>query len=42
MSRRLPYEFQKKAVDGSKVFWLARSIENLSDQKVVRKWQTSR
>lgn len=27
--------------DGSKVFWLARSVENLTDQKVVRKWETT-
>ena len=27
--------------DGSKIFWLARSVENLSDQKVVRKWETT-
>ena len=27
--------------DGSKVFWLARSVENLSSQKMVRKWETT-
>lgn len=27
--------------DGSKVFWLARSVENLSDQQVVRRWETT-
>ncbi|HPM82685.1 MAG TPA: hypothetical protein PLF81_18405 [Candidatus Anammoximicrobium sp.] len=27
--------------DGSKIFWLARSVENLTDQKVVRKWETT-
>ncbi|MFZ2640068.1 MAG: hypothetical protein WA117_03695 [Verrucomicrobiia bacterium] len=27
--------------DGSKIFWLARSVENLSGQKVVRKWETT-
>lgn len=27
--------------DGSKIFWLARSVEGLSDQKVVRKWETT-
>jgi len=27
--------------DGSKIFWLARSVENLSNQKVVRKWETT-
>ncbi len=27
--------------DGSKIFWLARTVENLSGQKVVRKWETT-
>ena len=27
--------------DGSKIFWLARSVENLSGQKTVRKWETT-
>jgi len=27
--------------DGSKIFWLARSVENLTGQKVVRKWETT-
>lgn len=27
--------------DGSKIFWLARSVENMSVQKVVRKWETT-
>ncbi len=27
--------------DGSKIFWLARSVENLSEQAVVRKWETT-
>ena len=27
--------------DGSKIFWLARSVENLSGQKVVRSWETT-
>jgi len=27
--------------DGSKIFWLARSVENLAGQKVVRKWETT-
>jgi hypothetical protein len=27
--------------DGSRIFWLARSVENLSNQKVVRKWETT-
>lgn len=27
--------------DGSKIFWLARTVENLVGQKVVRKWETT-
>jgi len=27
--------------DGSKIFWLARSVENLAGQKVVRRWETT-
>lgn len=27
--------------DGSKIFWLARSVENVAGQKVVRKWETT-
>lgn len=27
--------------DGGKIFWLARTVENLSGQKVVRKWETT-
>ena len=27
--------------DGKKIFWLARTVENLSGQKVVRQWQTT-
>ena len=27
--------------DGSKIFWLARSVENWAGQKVVRGWQTT-
>jgi len=27
--------------DGSKIFWLARTVENLSGQKIVRKWETT-
>jgi hypothetical protein len=27
--------------DGKKVFWLARSVENIAGQKVVRKWETT-
>ena len=27
--------------DGSKIFWLARTVENLAGQKVVRKWETT-
>lgn len=27
--------------DGSKIFWLARSVENLTGQTVVRKWETT-
>ncbi len=27
--------------DGKKIFWLARSVENLAGQKVVRKWETT-
>jgi len=27
--------------DGSKIFWLARSVENMTGQKVVRKWETT-
>lgn len=27
--------------DGKKIFWLARSVENLTGQKVVRKWETT-
>jgi len=27
--------------DGKQIFWLARSVENLSGQKVVRQWQTT-
>lgn len=27
--------------DGSKIFWLARSVENVSGQKVVRRWETT-
>jgi len=27
--------------DGNKIFWLARSVENLEGQKVVRKWETT-
>lgn len=27
--------------DGKKIFWLARSVENLTGQKVVRKWATT-
>ncbi len=27
--------------DGSKIFWLARTVENLADQKTVRKWETT-
>ena len=27
--------------DGSQIFWLARTVENLEGQKVVRKWETT-
>ena len=27
--------------DGSKIFWLARSVENLAGQQVVRRWETT-
>ena len=27
--------------DGSKIFWLARTVENLSNQGVVKKWKTT-
>jgi hypothetical protein len=27
--------------DGSRIFWLARTVENLEGQKVVRKWETT-
>jgi hypothetical protein len=27
--------------DGKQIFWLARTVENLSGQKVVRQWQTT-
>mgnify|MGYP000893348913 CR=1 FL=1 len=27
--------------DGKQIFWLARSVENLTGQKVVRKWETT-
>jgi hypothetical protein len=27
--------------DGKKIFWLARTVENLTGQKVVRHWQTT-
>ena len=27
--------------DGKKIFWLARTVENLESQKVVRQWQTT-
>jgi len=27
--------------DGKRIFWLARTVENLTGQKVVRKWETT-